>query len=275
MLDSYFFVPGDKQRFISKSKDLDATYIVFDLEDSVSTKNKSEGLKNLLEIHAHSSNHYVRIPFLENVFNKEELRSLIIHFHGNLVLPKVNSLADIEHLEELVGESLELNIILLIETPKGFINTRKILEKYSSIIKGIGFGSHDFSSIMKMKNTAENLDSYKKHLMVLAKAFEIDFIDSVDIDVQDFEQFKNETIQAFNQGADGKFIIHPEQLRIFNNLTFYSESELKLFNKVYLKMISQDEENIDILKIDGKIFEKPHLAAIKKIIEKKQSNGNK
>lgn len=269
MLESYFFIPGDKQKYIDKSLEINASFFVFDLEDSVSVKNKSIGLKNLLRIKANKKNYFVRAPLFENIYSKEEKRVLINHFNGNLVVPKVDNIEDIDRLVDLEKLNVKLNLILLIETPKGFVNTKSILDKYSSIISGIGFGSHDFSSITRIKHTSKNLDFYRKQLTVFAKAYDVKYIDSVDLNLKDFTQFEEECLHAFNQGADGKFIIHPEQLRLFNSLNYYSENELEFLKKVYLEMVSQKDEDFDILKIDGRIFERPHLLAIKRIFEKK------
>ena len=44
MLDSYFFIPGDKPRFIRKIGELKADFYVIDLEESVSINNKQQAL---------------------------------------------------------------------------------------------------------------------------------------------------------------------------------------------------------------------------------------
>ena len=44
MLDSYFFIPGDKIKFLKKIEDLQSDFYVLDLEDSVSKKNKQSAL---------------------------------------------------------------------------------------------------------------------------------------------------------------------------------------------------------------------------------------
>jgi citrate lyase beta subunit len=275
MLESYFFVPGDKKKFIEKSKELDASYIVFDLEDAVSIANKKASMLNLLDIEINSKSHFVRIPVFEDIYTSEEIILLTKHFNGNVVLPKVNSEDDILSFLNIVGNTTFINLILLIETPLGYINTKKILEKYAVIIHGIGFGSHDFSSFMRMKHTSVNLDFYRMNLVVLARAFEVKYIDSVNIDVFNIDQFEQEAIQAYNQGADGKFIIHPEQLNRFNGISYIGEDELHLYEKVYSIIKSIDDQNIDILQVEGRIYEKPHLATIKRYFEKKRRDGSK
>ena len=270
MLESYFFVPGDKKKYLDKMKDIAADYFVIDLEDAVSANNKTSALNEVLKLSI-STKSFVRVPFLEDVYSEEEKQKVLSKFEGRVVIPKVKSVADIESVLALKSQNITLKLIILVENPQGYISIRDILQNYSQHIEAIGFGSHDFCSLMGMVHTLENLMHYKKELLVLAKAYDIKFLDTVDINMTDFSNFKEECITAFEIGADGKFLIHPRQLEELNTIEFLSDAEISEIKTVHHHIQSYDSDDIDILKIDGKIYEKPHILRIKRIMEKLKS----
>ena len=118
-----------------------------------------------------------------------------------------------------------------------------------------------------MKHERKYLNWYRQKLILLAKSYNLKFIDGVDINLNDFSNFKDECIEAYGMGADGKFMIHPNQL-IESNLNYISINEMKLYLKVFEKANSMNSNEIDIIKVDGEIFEKPHVNKIIKIVNR-------
>lgn len=272
MLDSYFFIPGDKPKFLEKITDIKSDYIIIDLEDSVSSQNKNEALNLVLSLNPRE-NHFVRVPFFDNSYTKEQQKQIIFHFNGQIVLPKFKNESQIEDLLEITGRSIKLKMILLVENPIGFLNLPEILKKFHSQIHGVGFGSHDFCSITGMKHTLENLAHYKRQLILYTKAYNVAYIDGVDLNLNNFEQFRNECLFAFDIGAEGKFIIHPSQLyEMTTNVSFMSEEELVELKKVYDRVKDIPEEQIDVITIDGKIYEKPHISRVRFLVDKINTN---
>ena len=70
MLDSYFFIPGDKPKFLKKAGELKADFFVIDLEESVSNINKLQALNNLNKLNV-NQNTFVRISFKDNIYSKD------------------------------------------------------------------------------------------------------------------------------------------------------------------------------------------------------------
>lgn len=267
MLESYFFIPGDKQKFIQKAKVLDADYFVFDLEESVSKNNKINAFNNLNALNI-EENYYIRIPVFGNDYTKNQSIELINKFHGKIVIPKITDLSQIEWLINLSKWEFKFTLILLIEDPIGYYNIASILEHHNSHIKAIGFGTHDFCATMGMKHNEEQLNPYKKQLILLAKVNNIQYIDGVNTIISDSINFVKEAKYAFEAGANGKFIIHPNHLTALNNLELYSTDEINRMKFVYDKYISVGKNKMDIFTIDGTVYEKPHIMKIKKILDR-------
>ncbi|MFZ4671736.1 MAG: HpcH/HpaI aldolase/citrate lyase family protein [Flavobacterium sp.] len=272
MIDSYFFIPGDKPNYLSKIDKINADYIVIDLEDAVSINNKQSAIELVLAL-KFNKNMFLRIPFFDNCYTNDQLKSLILKFEGQIVLPKINFIEDINNVI-LISEGIPLKMIILIENPKSFIATEEILKVFSNQIHAIGFGSHDFCSLTGIKHTLEHLAHYKRQLILYAKAFNVAFLDGVDLNLINFDQFRKECVFAFESGADGKFIIHPLQLEELQKVDFMKEEEINQLKAVYEKIKDVPINDVDVFKIEGKVYEKPHLVRIKWLVEKMQKKHN-
>lgn len=270
MIDSYFFIPADRTKFLEKISSIRADYFILDLEDAVPLQNKMMAFEMLdnLEI---KENYFVRVPFKEGVYSENQLRRLAKIFGGRLVLPKVNSPSDLEFITRIIGGSQELNFIVLIEQPLGIVSLQSILELHKDSISCVGFGSHDFCSSMGMKHIASNLTGFKHQINLKAKAYGKRFLDGVDLNLEDLEVFKRECLAAYEMGADGKFIIHPSQLDALGQIEFMTKEEIEHLLKVYELIRGKDTDQVEIVKVDGVVYERPHFNRIIKLVAKYQS----
>lgn len=266
MIDSYFFIPGDKPKYLENVDKLKTDFIVIDLEDAVSTENKQLANQIALELEV-KKNMFVRIPFFEKCYTNQQIKELTQKFAGQIVLPKISSTADINKVISMC-HGLQLNMIVLIENARICIALEEILAKFSNQIHAIGFGSHDFCSTIGIKHTLQHLEHYKRQLILYSKAYDVKFIDGVDLDLKNFDQFKKECVFAFESGADGKFIIHPSQLNELNKIDFISEKELLHLKLVYDRIKDIPDQQIDVYTIEGKVYEKPHILRLKYLMKK-------
>ena len=267
MLDSYFFIPGDKPKFLNKTGELKADFFVIDLEESVSNNNKLQALNNLNKLNV-NQNTFVRIPFKDNVYSKDQLTFLIDKFKGRIVLPKVREANDVKSFISIHHFTFPLKLIVLVENPTCFVNLSGIIRENVNHLHAIGFGSHDFCSVMGIKHNIEHLSYYRNQLILLSKAFGIDYIDGVDMNIRDLSNFVNECVFAFDAGADGKFIIHPDQLEKMYDIEYFSEIEIQKMTEIHRKVSFINDKDIDIIEFEGKIYEKPHLTRINKLMNK-------
>lgn len=270
MLDSYFFIPGDKEKFINKIDSLKADYVVIDLEDAVSLQNKVEAFELTMSI-IPKKNYYVRIPFFDNCYSQQQLIKLIEHFEGRIVVPKLREADEIAKIKDFAPNRV-LSIIVLVENPYCFINLPEILKEHAKQIKGIGFGSHDFCSLTGIKHTFENLSHYKRQLVLYTKAYDVAFIDGVDLDLTDLSQFRAECVFAFEIGAGGKFLIHPKQLDELKNVKYMSDADFQQLIAVYEQIKDIPDDSIEVYTINGKVYEKPHILRIKYLMKKISTN---
>lgn len=268
MLNSYFFIPADKEKFLLKKNEINADIFIIDFEDSVSKNKKNLAFENGIRT-SFTDNTFFRIPFLESCYSKEQLLLLTEKCKGRIVLPKIETEKDLVSILNIIGSVKGLEIILLIETPKIFIELKEILNKYGQNIIAIGFGSHDFCSITGIKHDMKYLKHFKLDLSLIAKAFSVLFIDGVDLNIRNLKQFKKECLFAYEIGCDGKFMIHPNQLKVANEIDFLPLDEIKKLKEIHKKIALIDLNDRDVIEIDGVVYEKPHIDKINKLINKK------
>jgi len=265
MIETYFFIPADKTRFISKTYEVKSDYYILDLEDSVSAKNKKIALKNIMDLEL-SDKFFVRVPFFDKSLTENDLEAIVNKSNGRLVIPKVKSINDIE---KVLSYSPEINfeIIVLVESPTGALIIENILKKYSQFIHGVGFGSHDYCATTGSKHVLEQLSFIKQFLVFYSKAYQVKYIDGVDLNLRDFSEFIRECKFVYDAGGEGKFIIHPEQLNILKDIKFLDKEEMDHLELVYNKLSQIPTDEMDIIQFDGKVYEKPHVDRIKRIFE--------
>jgi citrate lyase beta subunit len=267
MLDSYFFIPGDKEKFLDKINVLSSDYFVIDLEDAVSKNNKQIAFNYVTQLIS-KKNTFIRIPFLDDCYSDEQLKTLIHHFEGRIVIPKLKTKADFEKIVALNSGETIFKIIILVENPTCFIYLKDILAEFTEHIHGVGFGSHDFCTLMGMKHELSNLIHYKKELLLLTKAFDKAYIDTVDLNLKDFKVFREECLFAFENGAEGKFIIHPLQLNEMRTVNYLTDEEINKIKRMHHHIKDLNLNDIDVLKIEDEIIERPHILRINKLYNK-------
>ena len=67
---------------------------------------------------------------------------------------------------------------------------------------------------------------------------------------------------AFDNGADGKFLIHPKQLEAMSEIEFLGSAEIEEVKKVVLYLSQIDVDDLSIIEVEGKYYEKPHIDRI-------------
>jgi citrate lyase beta subunit len=88
------------------------------------------------------------------------------------------------------------------------------------------------------------------------------------MEIKDEESFKNEVIDGFNKGYEGKFIIHPRQLYLINSIKFYSEKEYIQALKIEKELSKiKNKKEFNPIVIEGRVIEQPHINRAKQVLK--------
>ena len=267
---SFFFIPAGNKKILSKSSSIPATDIVIDLEDSLGNTPIEDAIQNLND-YSITDNWWARIPSSIRIEDLKELYS--IGFSKYL-------LAKIETRDQIVAfiyKSIyiaikKLTFIVLCESPLAIVNLREIASHPE--VQGLGFGSHDYCQAVGMRHNIENVNWARQSLLNYSKAFQKFVIDIASMNIDDKNAFAAECVDGLDKGFDGKFLIHPWQLDLFQQHWKFSDADLQFALKVkeYMKEIG-GVENFSVAKIDGKVVELPHLNRIDLILKSSNYEG--
>lgn len=260
MKHSLLFVPA-KDKMLAKIESFDADAYIIDLEDSIEESDKEDAVARLIDWLKTNAEKHKIIVRLNKPTYKAELEKLK-EFNVDFMLPKYE-----ECDEYLLDDASWDNhrIYVLIETAKGLINIGHILEKNK--IYAVAFGAEDYTASVGMKNSINNLQYQKSRLVSYARAYGKLVYDTPSFQLNNDEAFKAEVDNAFDLGFDGKLAINPRQLSYIKKA--FSGGDLTSMQKI---VDLYEKEQKAVLMVDGKAYEKMHIAHMKKIIKEKWRN---
>ena len=269
-MESYFFVPASKITKIQDLRRLRIEEFIIDFEDAIKASQRNSFFSALNDLEK-SKDFYLRVP-LHSLSRPDKLDLAFIgkfieQGYTKFVFPKISS---IDQLEEVFRTlKLEtLKIVLLVETPRLYLELQSTIFNYQKSLTGIGLGSHDFMSMVGGKHTLKNLEVVRQNILYLAKSCNITSIDIASMNINDEESFIKEVTNGFNKGYDAKFIIHPKQFQTINSIQFYSEDEYNQALRIEEALSKlENKKEFNPIVLDGKIIEQPHINRAKQILK--------
>lgn len=122
-----------------------------------------------------------------------------------------------------------------------------------------------------MQNSIEYLNYQKSIIVTYAKAYGKKVYDTPSFKLDSIELFEKEVDDAFNLGFDGKMLITPKHIDYINKV--FSSGEIETIKSI-IELYEKSDEAVVV--IDGKVYEKMHIAHLKKILQEKENeNGIK
>jgi citrate lyase subunit beta/citryl-CoA lyase len=236
--------PAHSLKMMTKAAGSEADEVILDLEDSCAVSQKVEARKTLIEalntldfkgkIRAFRPNNIRTKFFYKDVIEVVEAAGKNIDV---MVLPKSYGPEDVKFADRLLTQ-IEQNMGL----PIGGIKLEVLIESAEACLKayeiatatprmaGLIFGIADFAGDIGAKElTKEQFQVYhypKMQTIVAARAAGIDCIDNVTLQFRDLDQCRKDAEYASKMGFDGKWAIHPDQVKIINEVFTPSKDEL-------------------------------------------------
>ena len=235
LLRSWMFVPGDRQRMIDKALGTHVDAIMMDIEDGVAPMAKESARRQIgasldavadrLEADPgyRTPARYVRVNAVGSERFIEDSKAVVRPGLEGLVIPKVDTLAQIRVVEDELGRAEvahhmpggSVKLLVAIESPIGLFNAYAIASS-SPRIMGMIFGAEDFTREMNlpMRREGEAVDMIyaRSHFATAAAAAHVQAVDGVWVDLNDPEGLKRFAKQARRLGMSGISIIHPSQI---------------------------------------------------------------
>jgi (3S)-malyl-CoA thioesterase len=267
---SVLYIPGSKDRALDKARGLPVDAIIFDLEDAVSPDAKVEArgtLKAALEQGGYGNRYkIIRINGLDTEWGAEDIAALRDAPADAILVPKVNSAADIDAVQTLLGN--DTPIWAMIETPASVLNSNEIAAHPA--LEGFVSGTNDLANELNCRTRPDRLPMQMSLQMMLlaARGNDVIAVDGVYNQFKDEEGLRAECDQGRDLGFDGKTLIHPAQVAVTNECFAPSEAELDLARRQIEAFEEVEKSGQGVAVVDGKIVENLHVETAKKTLAK-------
>ena len=281
------FVPASNAGMLRDAYIYGADSIMFDLEDSISIKEKDTS--RFLVYQAMKTIDYgnvetvVRINSL-GMGGRDDVHAMVRAGIDVIRLPKTETAQDVLDTEAVIEEAERqcgrevgsTKIMAAIEGPVGVLNALSIAQSSKRLI-GIALGSEDYVTAMKTRRYAERnseeLFFARSMIVHAARATGIAALDTVFSDVNDTETLRRETELIKQLGFDGKSVINPRQIPVVNSVFLPTEKEINNAIGVMNAIAEAEAKGSGVIALNGKMIDKPIVERAERVLTLAEAAG--
>jgi (3S)-malyl-CoA thioesterase len=278
---SLLYIPGSKERALEKATTLATDGIIFDLEDAVAIDEKSNArdlvAQTLVTRDYGARSLMVRINGFETDWAMDDLATICAVGPAAILLPKVNSAADIARLADYLDTQANCGgtrIWAMMETPLGILNAQQIAAA-SPRMQGMVLGTNDLAKDLGARQTddrAAMLTSLSICLLA-ARAYGLVCVDGVYNKFKDTDTLRIMCEQGRDLGMDGKSLIHPAQIEVANEVFAPSADDIELAHRQMAAFDEAEAKGLGIAVLDGNIVENLHVETARVLLAKAKVIG--
>ena len=269
---SVLYIPGSKQAALAKARSLPTDAVIFDLEDAIAPDEKPHAraiLGQTLQKGAYGPRaQIVRINALNTPWGMDDIAAIAVLGPEAILLPKVNSPADIANLEQVLATipaAAPTRIWAMMETPLSILNAATIATMPR--VAGFVMGTNDLAKDLGTR-TRTALATARQTCVLAARAHGIVCIDGVYNTFRDIDGLAKECAEGRDWGFDGKTLIHPAQIATANAAFSPSKADLDLARRYIAAYDTAVTQGHGIAVVDGTIVEALHIAQARATLAK-------
>lgn len=280
------YVTGNNPANIVDAHLYGADSVMFDLEDSVSIREKDAA--RILVYYALTTINYkdtetvVRVNGLDTPFGRADLEAMVKAQPDIIRLPKTEIAEDVLEVERIIAEieekiGLEVGrtkLMAAIEDPLGVMNAYEIAKSSNRLI-GIAIGGEDFVTSLKTTRSSEGVEllAARSQIVLAARAAGIYALDTVYSDINNDEGFIAETKLIKQLGFDGKSVIHPRQVALTHKIYEPTNKEISRALRVIDAIDEAKRSGSGVVALDGKMIDGPIVDRAYSVLELAKATG--
>ena len=277
-LRSALYVPASNARAIEKSVDIDADWLIFDLEDSVSITDKPSAREALQQAFENKefgrSQVAIRTNSVDSDFFVEDIKTVAHCSPNAILLPKVSSSDDLKmFVKSASAAELKSSVAcwLMIETARGIAQLESIVDYGCDLqwrLQTLVVGHNDIASEtgVSLDDDRRYLMPWLMHIVLQAKSRDVHVLDSVWNKFRDIDGFEKEASQAGLMGFDGKTLIHPSQVDIANQVFAPTEQQISHAQSIVDAFAKAENKDLNVISLNGEMIERLHLSQALKLL---------
>jgi len=264
--------------------------VILDLEDSVALAEKEAARRPVAEALAAGAGArrcrgYVRVNAMGTPFCFRDLTEVIGPGVDGIVLPKVESAADLHAIDWLIA-NLEreralpvgaIDLIPTIETAAGLSRIERILQArglkpYSGNwrVKRVAFGAADFTLDVGITPSGDESElMYARQRIVLASrdARVEPPLDSPWFRLKDPDGLRRSSAASRRLGFQGRLCIHPEQVEPVNAAFSPSAEEVARAERVVAAFRAAEAKGSAAIQVDGQMIDYPIVREAERLLK--------
>lgn len=271
---SVLYMPGANERALEKAKGLPADALILDLEDAVAPDAKAEARARVCDLvvqGAYGAKEVaIRANGLDTEWHAADLAAIAAAGPAAVVVPKVNSVADVHAIEESLekgGAPDHTKIWAMVETPVAMLHAEEIAAA-SERLTVLVMGTNDLAKELH----AEHVPGRQPLLtglglcVLAARATGKVILDGVYNDVKNAEGFAAECLQGRQMGFDGKTLIHPSQIEPCNDTWAPSAEAIEDARALIATFEEAMAEGKGVVTHNGRMVENLHVETARRVL---------
>ena len=294
---TFLFAPGNHPRRVAKAFTLGADAVILDLEDAVAVSQKEAARRPVAEALAANgavprrSRGYVRVNAMGTPWCFRDLTEVIGPGVDGVVLPKVESAADLHAIDWLIA-NLEreralavgaIDLVPFIETAAGVSRIDRILQArslkpYSGTwrVRRAAFGAADYSRELGLMPTHEEpeLAHARARLVLASRAAGVEGpLDSPWFHFKDVAGFVQAVARSRRMGFQGRLCIHPDQVAPANEGFAPTPEEIARAERLVAAFRQAEAAGAAAIEVDGQMVDYPIVHQAERLLKALKGDG--
>ncbi len=292
-------IPASTYKLFEKGIRAKPDAIFMDLEDSVAPPDKVAARQNVIkalkELEWGNIRPMVRINGLDTEWFIRDLVEIVEQageFIDSFVIPMVGTASDIYTVDAILTQLEKscglLNIIgieVIIETALGMSNVEEIAKESitSQRLEALHFGVGDYAASTQSKTTDIGgiVDSYpfdqwhyaQARMVTAARAYGLRAIDGPFGSFHDKEGYVQACERASALGMEGKWAIHPSQIKLAVEHFSPSEEEIANARAIITAMEEAEKQGKGSASLNGKLIDIASIKMAENVLSKVVDDG--
>jgi citrate lyase beta subunit len=280
------FNPGDDRRKIEKGAALGVDSVILDLEDGVALNRKDAARETvaaaLREVDFGRTERLVRLNAWGTGLTDADFDAAVPARPDGVVLPKVETrdqvraiAARLDLLEAAEGwPQGEIRLLVFVETALGILNLREIAAS-TPRLDALLLGGEDLANDLGARRTmdGQELDYAKKALLVHARAYGLQAVDTVFTDLSDHEGLERDTRASMELGYTGRLAIHPRQVEVIQRVFTPSDEEIRRALRLTRAFEAHQAEGRGVFAYEGKMVDMPVVRVAQSVLARAAAAG--
>jgi citrate lyase beta subunit len=280
------FMPGDDRHKIETGAAMNVDSIIMDLEDGVAFNRKHAARETisaaLREVDFGRTERLVRLNPVNTGLYTEDLNATIEAHPDGYVLPKVEFHEHIAEISSLLRKAEtrhgwpenSIALLAIVETARGIVNLSDIAAS-DPRLDALIFGAEDLAGDLGAKRTPDGWEVFyaRSAVVIHAKAYGLQAIDTVHVDLRDLDSLVAHTEQALYMGYTGKLAIHPRQVDPIQRIFTPSEEEIQQAKRLIDTHHTHQQQGTGAFQMDGKMVDMPIVRAAEAVLARARAAG--